>query len=106
MFVVIMDMFFLKKKPKFLVGILKAHYDMFTTYQYIYVLILNILKQYSLEGGDVMGKGGGHGGRSSNDDRSDSMNPNNSADQDSQDNRSDQLNPNNPEYKGDDEEED
>ena len=51
-----------------------------------------------------MGKG--RGGRSSNDDRSDSMNPNNPAYQDSEDNRSDQLNPNNPEYKGDEPEED
>ncbi len=42
--------------------------------------------------------------RSSNDDRSNSMNPNNSAYQAAVDNRSDQLNPNNPEYKGDDEE--
>ena len=50
-----------------------------------------------------MGKGGK--GRSSNDNRSDSMNPNNPSYQDSTDNRSDQLNPNNPEYKGDDEEE-
>jgi len=49
-----------------------------------------------------MGKGGK--GRSSNDDRSDSMNPNNPSYQVSTDNRSDQLNPNNPEYKGDDEE--
>ena len=39
------------------------------------------------------------GGR--NDDRSNSMNPNNSAYQASQDNRSDQLNPNNSEYKED-----
>ena len=39
------------------------------------------------------------GGR--NDDRSNSMNPNNSAYQESEDNRSDQLNPNNSEYKGD-----
>ena len=39
------------------------------------------------------------GGR--NDDRSNSMNPNNSAYQASEDNRSDQLNPNNSEYKGD-----
>ena len=39
------------------------------------------------------------GGR--NDNRSNSMNPNNSAYQTSQDNRSDQLNPNNSEYKGD-----
>ena len=53
-----------------------------------------------------MGKGGGRGGRSRNDDRSNSMNPNNPAYQHSQDNRSDQLNPNNPEYKGDDDEED
>ncbi len=42
--------------------------------------------------------------RSSNDDRSDSMNPNNPAYQDSVDNRSDQLNPNNQEYQGDEEE--
>lgn len=49
-----------------------------------------------------MGKGGK--GRSSNDDRSDSMNPNSPSYQASTDNRSDQLNPNNPEYKGDDEE--
>ena len=39
------------------------------------------------------------GGR--NDNRSNSMNPNNSAYQASQDNRSDQLNPNNSEYKED-----
>ena len=38
-----------------------------------------------------------------NDDRSDSMNPNNPAYEDSMDNRSNQLNPNNPEYKDDDE---
>ena len=38
--------------------------------------------------------------RSSNDDRSDSMNPNNDAYEDSMDNRSDQLNPNNDEYQG------
>ena len=50
------------------------------------------------------GKGGGRGGRTPNDDRSDSMNPNNPAYQASLDNRSDQLNPNNPEYRGDDEE--
>ena len=37
-----------------------------------------------------------------NDNRSNSMNPNNSAYQASQDNRSDQLNPNNSEYQGDD----
>lgn len=36
---------------------------------------------------------GKHGGRSSNDDRSDSMNPNNSSYQDSMDNRANQLNP-------------
>ena len=40
------------------------------------------------------------GGRTSNDDRSDSKNPNNPAYPASVDNRSDQLNPNNPEYKG------
>ena len=38
--------------------------------------------------------------RDSNDDRSDSMNPNNDAYDDSMDNRSDQLNPNNDEYRG------
>ncbi len=38
--------------------------------------------------------------RDPNDDRSDSMNPNNDAYQDSLDNHSDQLNPNNPEYGG------
>jgi len=43
------------------------------------------------------------GGR--NDNRSNSMNPNNSAYQASQDNRSDQLNPNNSEYSGDSTEE-
>ena len=43
--------------------------------------------------------------RSSNDDRSDSKNPNNPAHQDSVDNRADQLNPNNPEYKEEDEDE-
>ena len=37
-----------------------------------------------------------------NDDRSDSMNPNNDAYQDSEDNRSNQLNPNNDEYAGSD----
>lgn len=41
--------------------------------------------------------------RSSNDDKSNSMNPNNPAYQAAMDNRSNQLNPNNPEYKGDDE---
>lgn len=35
-----------------------------------------------------------------NDDRSNSMNPNNDAYQDSQDNHADQLNPNNDEYRG------
>ncbi|WP_445363188.1 hypothetical protein ACJJIQ_23640 [Microbulbifer sp. ANSA003] len=39
--------------------------------------------------------------RDPNDDRSDSMNPNNDAYWASLDNRADQLNPNNPEYKGD-----
>lgn len=38
-------------------------------------------------------------GRSPNDDRSDSMNPNNDAYQASIDNRSDQMNPNNPSYR-------
>lgn len=37
-------------------------------------------------------------GRSPNDDRSDSLNPNNDASQASMDNRSDQMNPNNPAY--------
>ncbi|CAT05382.1 Uncharacterised protein [Mesomycoplasma conjunctivae] len=37
--------------------------------------------------------------RRSNDQRSDSMNPNNSNYKDSQDNRSNQLNPNHSEYK-------
>jgi len=37
-------------------------------------------------------------GRSANDDRSDSMNPNNPAYEASEDNRADQLNPNNPAY--------
>lgn len=40
--------------------------------------------------------------RTPNDDRSDSMNPNNDAYEHSQDNRSDQLNPNNDEYQGND----
>ena len=43
-------------------------------------------------------------GGSSNDDRSDSLNPNNDAYWDSLDNHSDQLNPNNDEYQGDDDE--
>lgn len=38
--------------------------------------------------------------RDSNDDRSDSMNPNNDAYEDSLDNHADQLNPNNDEYGG------
>lgn len=38
--------------------------------------------------------------RTANDDRSDSMNPNNDAYDDSMDNRSDQLNPNNDAYQG------
>lgn len=38
--------------------------------------------------------------RSANDDRSDSMNPNNDAYEDSMDNRSNQLNPNHDEYRG------
>ena len=42
--------------------------------------------------------------RSLNDDRSNSMNPNNPAYESSVDNRSNQLNPNNPEYKGEEEE--
>ncbi len=40
----------------------------------------------------------------SNDDRSNSMNPNNAAYNVSMDNHSNQLNPNNSEYKGDSEE--
>ena len=40
--------------------------------------------------------------RDPNDDRSDSMNPNNDAYQDSLDNHADQLNPNNERYQGDD----
>ncbi|MCB2172334.1 hypothetical protein KQH65_06335 [archaeon] len=49
-----------------------------------------------------MGKG--RGGKSPNDQRSDSKNPNNPAYKDAMDNRADQLNPNNPEYKDDEEE--
>lgn len=45
-------------------------------------------------------------GNTPNDDRSDSMNPNNDAYLDSLDNHSNQLNPNNDEYQGDDEEDD
>lgn len=37
--------------------------------------------------------------RSSNDNRSDSFNPNNNAEKASRDNRANQLNPNHPEYK-------
>lgn len=43
--------------------------------------------------------------RTPNDDRSDSLNPNNDAYQSSQDNRSDQLNPNNERYQGEQQEE-
>ena len=39
-------------------------------------------------------------GRTANDDRSDSMNPNNDAYEDSMDNHSNQLNPNNDAYQG------
>lgn len=39
-------------------------------------------------------------GRTSNDDRSDSMNPNNEAYDQAQDNHSDQLNPNNELFEG------
>ena len=39
-------------------------------------------------------------GRTANDDRSDSMNPNNDAYDDSMDNHSNQLNPNNDAYQG------
>jgi hypothetical protein len=41
-------------------------------------------------------------GRTANDDRSDSMNPNNDAYDDSMDNHSNQLNPNNDAYQGHD----
>ncbi|MDG6249862.1 hypothetical protein [Methanocalculus sp.] len=51
-----------------------------------------------------MGKGGGRG-HSPNDDRSNSMNPNNAAYQAAMDNHANQLNPNNERYQGDDEEE-
>jgi hypothetical protein len=45
-----------------------------------------------------MSKSGGHGGHSQsrNDQRSNSLNPNNSSHQASNDNHSNQLNPNNP----------
>lgn len=39
-------------------------------------------------------------GRTANDDRSDSLNPNNDAYDHSQDNHADQLNPNNSNYRG------
>ena len=42
-------------------------------------------------------------GRTPNDDRSDSLNPNNDAYQDSMDNHSNQLNPNNDAYQGEEE---
>lgn len=45
-------------------------------------------------------------GRTANDDRSDSLNPNNDAYQSSMDNHSDQLNPNNERYQGGDDGED
>jgi hypothetical protein len=44
--------------------------------------------------------------RTPNDDRSDSMNPNNDAYEHSQDNRADQLNPNNERYQGQDQDDD
>lgn len=44
--------------------------------------------------------------RTANDDRSDSMNPNNDAYDDSLDNHSNQLNPNNDEYRGQDDSDD
>lgn len=44
--------------------------------------------------------------RTPNDDRSDSINPNNDAYDDSQDNRADQLNPNNERYQGSDQDDD
>jgi hypothetical protein len=50
--------------------------------------------------GDDWDYGDEDGGRSSNDDRSDSMNPNNDSYQASADNRSDQMNPNNDAYRG------
>jgi hypothetical protein len=45
-------------------------------------------------------------GRTTNDDRSDSLNPNNDAFQSSADNHSDQLNPNNERFQGDSEDDD
>jgi hypothetical protein len=44
--------------------------------------------------------------RTPNDDRSDSMNPNNDAYEHSQDNRADHLNPNNERYQGQDQDDD
>ncbi|MHC4252669.1 MAG: hypothetical protein ACYS9X_26425, partial [Planctomycetota bacterium] len=51
----------------------------------------------SSSGGGSWG-GGSYGGRTPNDDRSDSLNPNNAAYRASMDNRSNQMNPNNPAY--------
>jgi len=48
--------------------------------------------------GDDDGGGGGRDGPSPNDQRSDTMNPNNPASQAAADNRSNQMNPNNPAY--------
>nr|MDO8111627.1 hypothetical protein [Candidatus Sigynarchaeota archaeon] len=47
-----------------------------------------------------------HHSHSPNDDRSNSMNPNNSAYQAANDNHSDQLNPNNERFQGDNDDED
>jgi hypothetical protein len=44
--------------------------------------------------------------RTPNDDRSDSLNPNNDAFDHSQDNRADHLNPNNDRYQGQDQDDD
>ena len=44
--------------------------------------------------------------RTPNDDRSDSMNPNNDAYEHSQDNRADHLNPNNERFQGQDQDDD
>lgn len=51
-------------------------------------------------------KGNNHMGRTANDDRSDSMNPNNDAHWDSLDNHANQLNPNHDEYRGNEGDED
>ena len=56
----------------------------------------NVVTSGSADYDDDWGDSGS--GRSPNDDRSDSMNPNNDAYQASMDNRSDQINPNNPAY--------